>query len=235
MIKINTKAGGIIILSLLCCAAMALFELGLEPVYSVKSAVKLSLFLICPLVWGILTRQSGRLGKLFALSRRGLLVASALGVAVFAVIFGGYFLLGNFFDLTGITRSLTDKAGINAGNFIIVALYISLVNSLLEEFFFRGFAYLILRDNLLAGYMGKISPRAAASLFSASVFALYHVSMMIGWFDAPLFALVMAALFAGGLIFNYINEKYDSVILSWATHMFANLAINAIGLTLFNR
>ena len=31
--------------------------------------------------------------------------------------------------------------GVNAGNFVFVALYISIVNSLLEEFFFRGFAF----------------------------------------------------------------------------------------------
>ena len=56
--------------------------------------------------------------------------------------------------------------------------------------------------------------------------------MMIGWFDWWLFALVLAALFVGGLIFNRLNEKQETVYTSWLTHMFANFAINIIGFTL---
>ena len=65
------------------------------------------------------------------------------------------------------------------------------------------------------------------------VFALYHVAMMIGWFSLPIFIIVMAGLFAGGLIFNYLNEKSGTVYPSGLLHMCANFAINTVGFILF--
>lgn len=57
--------------------------------------------------------------------------------------------------------------------------------------------------------------------------------MMIGWFKLDVFLIVMAALFAGGIIFNYLNEKSETLYPSWLVHMFANFAINTIGFMLF--
>lgn len=59
--------------------------------------------------------------------------------------------------------------------------------------------------------------------------------MMIGWFDITVFVLTLSALFIGGLIFNYLNEKFESIYISWLIHMFANFAINTIGFILFNK
>lgn len=36
----------------------------------------------------------------------------------------------------------------------------------------------------------------------------------------------------GGMIFNWLNEKLDTIYCSWLTHMFANFAINTIGFML---
>ena len=105
-----------------------------------------------------------------------------------------------------------------------MSLYISFVNSLLEEFLFRGFVFLTLK---------RITGKKFAYLFSATVFALYHVAMMIGWFGIGVFFIVMVGLFAGGLIFNFLNEKSSTVYPSWLVHMFANFAINTIGFILF--
>lgn len=60
---------------------------------------------------------------------------------------------------------------VNADNFIYVALYISFINSLLEEFFFRGYVFLILK---------KDSSLKFAYGFSSLMFAFYHVGMTNG-------------------------------------------------------
>ena len=39
-------------------------------------------------------------------------------------------------------------------------------------------------------------------------------------------------LVIGGMIFNWLNEKLDTIYCSWLTHMFANFAINTIGFIL---
>ena len=71
-----------------------------------------------------------------------------------------------------------------------------------------------------------------SGLISAISFSLYHVAMMIGWFSVAPFILVMVGLILGGIIFNFLNEKLDTIYCSWLTHMFANFAINTIGFML---
>ncbi|MEG2191896.1 MAG: CPBP family intramembrane glutamate endopeptidase, partial [Oscillospiraceae bacterium] len=64
-------------------------------------------------------------------------------------------------------------------------------------------------------------------------FALYHVAMMIGWFRIELIFLAVVALAVGGVIFDFFNEKGENIYISWLIHMFANFAINTVGLILF--
>ena len=39
--------------------------------------------------------------------------------------------------------------------------------------------------------------------------------------------------FAGGCIFNFLNEKCGNIYPSWLVHLCANLAINTVGFILF--
>lgn len=208
------------------CGAMALVDGLWQPGYWVKSGVKLALFLLLPLLASALGAKDTLRGlpALFRPQRKPLIRAVGLGVGVFAVILGGYFALGRLFDLTAITGALTADVGVTGDNFLWVALYISFVNSLLEEFFFRGVLFLGLLDEL---------PRTAAHGISAALFAVYHTAMIFGWGSPPLILLLLAALFAGGIIFNLLNEKSRCIYPSWLVHLCANLAINAIGFILF--
>lgn len=208
------------------CIVMALVDGVLQPGYVFKSAIKICVFLAIPLLYGLYTgtpvwRQSmGRCGH-----RRVLLGAVLLGAAVYAVILGGYFVLRSLIDPQQITAMLQQSAAVNRSNFIYVALYISLCNSLLEEFFFRGFAFRMLLEPL---------GRTHAYWFSAAAFALYHVAIMKSWFSPLLFAGLIAALLAAGLFLNWLDERGGSILPSWAVHIFANLAINTVGLILFD-
>ncbi len=71
-----------------------------------------------------------------------------------------------------------------------------------------------------------------AYLFSSLSFAAYHVAIMKGWFNIPIFILAMLGLTVGGYIFDFLNEKFDNIYLSWAVHAFANFGINFIGFML---
>ena len=105
-----------------------------------------------------------------------------------------------------------------------MALYISFINSFLEEFFFRGFAFISLK---------KLTSRKFAYIFSAALFALYHAGMTAGYFHIGIFLATLAGLFVAGIIFNYLNEKSENIYTSWLVHMFANFAINTVGFILF--
>ena len=212
----------VFIVTVICCLAMALVDGVLRPGYAVKSAIKIALFMLIPLIASRLDRSVLYL-QLLRPKKKGLLQAIALGVGIYVVILGGYFLVSSFFDFSQIAGALTDNAGVTKENFLYVSLYISFANSFLEEFFFRGFVFTNLKQH---------SGRKLAYIFSAAAFSLYHVAMMIGWFSPALFLLVMAGLVIGGMIFNWLNEKLDTIYCSWLTHMFANFAINTIGFML---
>lgn len=212
----------VVLVSILCCGIMAFVDGVLMPAYAVKSVIKLFCFLVCPFVLSRLNPEIAY-GSLFRLKKSNIIKPLLLGIGVYAVILCAYFLVRNVFDFSNIVTSLSGNAGVTKENFLFVAIYISFVNSLLEEFFFRGFVFTNLKD---------LRGRKTAYLYSSVLFALYHVAMMIGWFSMPLFLLCMAGLTVGGMIFNYLNEKQGSIYASWFVHMFANFAINTIGLLL---
>ena len=217
------RATAIIAIVVFCCAVMAVVDGIIQPHYAVKSAVKVALFLILPFGYSFINKELS-LKSLFMANKKGIGIALLLCIPVYIVILGGYLLLKDVFDFSAVTSSLTGNIGVSKENFPIVALYISFVNSLLEEFFFRGFAFLTLR---------KAVSEKTAYIFSSAVFALYHIAIMTGWFSAGVFAITLSGLFIGGLIFNLLNSKSGNIYTSWFVHMFANFAINTIGFMLF--
>ena len=147
-----------------------------------------------------------------------------LGGGVFLFLLGAYALLGPYFDFSAVTGALETNMGVTGRNFWLVSLYIALINSFLEEFFFRGFGFLSLSESL---------GRKWACLFSSLLFALYHVAIMASWFSLALFSLLTAGLAAAGLLFNWLDSRTNSLYPSWFVHICANLAINTIGFLLF--
>lgn len=204
---------------------MVLVDGVVKPPYFYKSLLKILLFLILPLCCFLIHKEDLKdLKKLFVPRKKDFLLSLLLGAGVFTVVLGGYFLLRDQIDFSGIKDSLTNGMGVTKDNFVWVSLYIAFANSLLEEFFFRGYAFLLLK---------KRGSRTLAYVFSAAMFAFYHVGMINGWFQIWIHVLSMLGLFVGGCIFNYLNEKCDNIYPSWIVHMCANFAINTVGFILF--
>ena len=213
----------IMALVLFSCAVMGIIDAVIRPGYLIKSFIKLPLFLILPLLYSLFDKEIS-LKKILTPTKSGFIKALLVGGGVFLIILLAYFLLKDVFDFSMVTTALTGDVGVTAKNFIWVSLYISFANSFLEEFFFRGFAFFTLKQK---------SNRAFAYLFSSLAFSLYHIAMMIGWFNVWVILLATVGLFLGGIIFNYFNEKYENIYMSYLIHMFANFAINTIGFILF--
>ncbi len=205
------------------CVIMAFIDAVLSPDYFVKSAIKLVLFLVLPIV--ILRNIKGiSIKGLLQIEIKKMVLPILLGIGVYVFIMGAYFIIGPYFDFSNVTVALEDNYGVKKENFVLVALYISFANSLLEEFFFRGIAFLVLK---------KLTSRRVAYLFSALAFSIYHVAIMSSWFSPILFLLLIVSLFVAGLLFNWLNEKNKTIYTSWLVHMCANFAINTVGFMLF--
>ncbi len=224
MYTIRQKALPVVLITL-ACVAMAAVDAILQPTYAVKSAVKWLLFVLVPLLYSA-WNQDISLKSLFAFRKKGIWISFAIGLGLFCAILSAYFAFSPLFDLSGITKSLGGSLGVHAGNFIYVSLYIAVVNSFLEEFFFRGFSFLCLKAK---------TGRKFAFLFSAAMFSLYHAAMTIGWFSPLLLCLILLVLFGTGLFLNYVDEKSQTLYNSYFMHMFANFAINTIGFILFGK
>ncbi len=207
-------------IAVVSCCVMALVDGVIRPGYAAKSAVKIGMFLLLPL---LLCGRDLDLKSMFRLRGRGFALSLGLGLALYGCIVGGFFLLRPVVDFSGIAGALSQNAGVRGDNFLWVSLYIAFFNSLLEEFFFRGFLFLNL----------KRYGRGFAYGFSAGLFSLYHAAMMLGWFPWWLLAAVLLGLFAGGAVLNRLDETQGTLYTGYFVHIFANFAINTVGFILF--
>ncbi len=211
--------------ALLFLAGMMLTEQLLAPPYLFKSLIKL--LLTCTLT-GIGTALSG-VGlkesiRFNPMQKAGKLIVFM--IAVIPAVLLGFLLLRGFLDLPAIRQNLMQKEQLTKQNCLFVFAYIALINSFLEEAFFRGF--------LTEGFRRAGLPKAG-TLLSALAFAVYHIGIVDSWLSIPMLLLCIAALFAAALFLQFICDHYGSVKASWLVHGCANLAINAVGIILIFR
>lgn len=199
----------------------------IRPEYIVKTLAKLSIFPVATALYFIIFKDERKhLKNMMLPSKKSIAFALLLGVGVFSVVMVAFFLLKNVIDFSAFTANLTTTAGITYNNFIFVSLYICILNSLMEELFFRSLAFLSFK---------KQAGRLFSYVFSSAAFALYHTGMTVAFIAPWVFLLMVLGLFIGGVIFNYLDEKTESILPSWLCHLFANLATCSIGFILLSQ
>lgn len=212
----------VIFLALSVCFVDAI----IKPNYVIKSFVKIIFYLLIPMIYFIINKDELKdFKKLFIPNKKDIPKTLILSLSIYITIVLGYFLVRNFIDFSNVTSNLTNNMGINQSNFIYVTLYISFINSFLEEFFYRGYSFITLKKHV---------NRIIAYIFSSSLFAIYHIGMILESFNFKDIILVVIGLFIGGCIFNYLNEKTNNIYPSWIVHMFTNFGINTVGFILFS-
>ena len=209
---------GIIAVVIICCVVMALVETIIEPAYFVKSAVKVIVFLLLPLV-SMKLLDIKVFDNNFVLNKKDMIKLLFLGFLIYAVIIGVFFLTRDIFDYTSLVESLSADQKVNSSSFIPIALYISFCNSFLEEFLFRFISFIKLSE-----YISK----NIAYIFSSVMFAVYHIAMIGSSFPLPLLILSLFGLAIGGFVFDLVDAKSKNIYNSWIIHMFADLAIMTI-------
>lgn len=215
----NKKFVWILVPSLVALSIMFLVDNVIYPDYFWKSIIKITLFAGCVVLY-FFTCKENVIKESFHFKKKAFLLCSIIALIGFCIIIGGYAIISNFIDPTDITDSLLSQGNIGKDNFVWVSLYISLVNSCLEELFFRGFLFMEIK---------KLGYRKLGYIISALLFALYHVGVVINWFNIWIFLLVIALLYIAGVILNKTAEFCESFFGSWIIHILANISINLIG------
>ncbi len=215
----------IIISSLLACACLYIIEQYLGVSYAVKTLSKLIFFIILPLIYIKKIKKSNIAEELNLkhLDKKRFKLGFIFGLGSFLIVLAAYFIFKGVIDLNDIVNDLKEK-NITPANFILIGLYVTLGNSLLEEFFFRGFIFLNLYD---------MQKEKLAYFYSSVLFGLYHIGIFKAWFNIGLILLCLLGLITVGFIFNWLNTKSKNFINSWLVHIFADSAIILIGLKMF--
>lgn len=210
----------IIISAVIAVAVMCAVESILQPGYVWKSVVKITMFFGSVVLFYLLYKDEKIKEKFKIKNKKAFAVSSVIALLTVGVIIGAYALISDYVDPNQIKDSLLNKEKVSVENFLYVALYISAVNSFLEEIFFRGLLFLQIK---------KLGYRKLAYNISAIFFAVYHIGIVTGWFNFWVFLLVIFLLYVAGVILNKAAEACDSFLGSWVIHIAANLGINAIG------
>jgi len=182
--------------------------------YPFKAAFRFVFFLGLPLMdWLVLQRLTpAELWRRLCPKRsqvRGLLLGLAIGsLAVVVVGLLGLPLLRRL-GFAADFSSIVENTGKSEGSLLFFLLYLPLVNALIEEIFFRFYLYL---------EIARLGREVPGTIFSALLFALYHLSVVRVWIALPLVLLMLAGLFATGLLLNRILRRQDHVFGVWLIH-----------------
>lgn len=210
----------ITVVPVLVCVLLYISDQIFKVSYIERTLMKLLLFLAVPIFYARHFQKTIRETLHFQLAKPDRL-SLLLGRVCFVLILVSYFILKNQIDFESIMAQLQTTSKVHAGNYLLVGLYITIVNSLLEELFFRGFLFLNLYQS------GR---KVLAYGYSSVLFALYHLSIFKTWFDPLIMLLALFGLVAAGLLFDALNVRKRSIYSSWLVHAMADAAIILVGL-----
>ena len=171
-----------------------------------------------PVYW-LLFVQRGNL-SLSPARRGGFGVAITLGIAISALILGTEALFGAKLVDPQIIRDQAAKNDLDSvPMFIALALYLALVNSLIEEFVWRWFVF-----RRCEKLLGRTSA-ALAVIVSALLFTVHHTIALKVQLDWPVTYLCSFGIFTGGAAWSWLYLKYRSIWPGYVSHLIVDVAI----------
>jgi membrane protease YdiL (CAAX protease family) len=156
--------------------------------------------------------------------KKKVILMLGIGIIIAAIYVAAFFLLKGHLDLQLIAAELGAFASINLNNIIFIGISIIIVDSLLEEFFWRGFMF---------DRMRKLMKPWIAYLITGIAFSFHHIMFYHGWFNLTFFIIATFGLAAYAMIMNYIFQRYKDLLSCWVVHAFADIAQISIALMVF--
>lgn len=186
------------------------------------AAAKVLQFSLPAVAWFVAGPGSWHPGRRPGMAWTGLATGMGMGLAVWAAWALGLRSSGLAAAAGPRVTARLDAIGVaGAGGFILLAAFLSLLHSLLEEYYWRWFVHGRLR--------GRLGP-AAATLSSSLAFAAHHVIVVhaftasVGWTLA-----LSACVAAAGVVWARVYERSGSVVPAWISHALVDAAVLAVG------
>jgi len=152
-------------------------------------------------------------------------IGFALATVLAIGLIGGLWLLpAGYLDLAG--RAIREKIsqfGITTpGRYIALAIYYSVVHSFLEEYYWRWFAFRLVR---------RFTPLIPAAIISGLAFSSHHVLVLgiyFGW-TSPLTWLTGGSVAVGGAFWAWLYARSGRLWIAWLSHTVIDLGVFAMG------
>jgi membrane protease YdiL (CAAX protease family) len=199
-----------------------------QAAYGVGKALQFAWPVLC--VWYL----EGRFPRPAPLRARGLLLGLGLGILIAAVMLWLYLavlrdslLLGRAADRL---QQKVEEFGLTSRpRFILFAVFLCGLHSLLEEYYWRWFVF---------GRLRRLVPLLPAVVVSSLAFMAHHVIVLSFYLPDRLFTAVLPlslGVAAGGVIWAWLYEYTGSIYPSWISHLLADAAIFLVGYDLLFR
>ena len=146
-----------------------------------------------------------------------------IGISLAVIYLGTFFFLKGFLDLSTVIEKLQALASINTTNIIFIGIYIIVINSFLEELFWRAFLFKKMKENI-----GN-----ASYFITGLAFSFHHIMFYYDWFTLPFFLLVTIGLSIYAIIMNYLFNKYQDLYSCWFVHAIVDTTQIFIALIIF--
>ena len=104
-----------------------------------------------------------------------------------------------------------------------LAVSLSLINSLIEEYYWRWFLF---------GRLRQVAPAFLAYLLGGVAFAAHHVVITTQFFPASWGLMIGAFVGLGGVIWCMMYARQQTITGIWVSHIIADLGIMVIGYNL---
>lgn len=158
----------------------------------------------------------------------GLILAVGFGLIVsgsMLVLYHFWLKPAGFFagEVTKEVRGKLESFGVDSlGAYAVLAIFYSLVHSLLEEYYWRWFVF---------GRLKNLTPLTAAVAISSIGFAAHHVLVLAKYFGwgSPATWLFSAGVAVGGVVWAIVYQRSKSLLGPWLSHLLVDAAIFAIG------
>ena len=122
-------------------------------------------------------------------------------------------------DSAGNIRQKTSDLGI-LDNFWLFASLISIFHSLLEEYFWRWFAF---------GQLRRLMRPWAAHILAGLAFSAHHIVVTLQYFPLAWGLFLGLSVGLGGILWSFQYEQQQSLLGPWLSHILVDFTLMAIG------
>jgi hypothetical protein len=176
--------------------------------------------LALPLIWLFWVDQERLIVSLPL--RRDFLAGTILGLLMFGIILGAYWIVGQRWLDPAAVRAKAQQVGIaHPTVYLVGAFYFTVINSLVEEYIWRWFAYR--KCEVLFSGIGAIC-------LAALCFTIHHIIALAAYTgNWSIVVLSSLGVFIAGAAWSWCYLTYRSLWSCYVSHLLADLAIALVG------